>query len=237
MHHIVPVDEIPPDVPLLKGIEGPARERVLACLQATYIAYDAGELVREANIAQNYAAYLVRGKADGYVYDEEGNRSILHLFVSGQVISYGKVFGSSSWSSFDVVAREECRIILFNTDHVPVNCEQCQRYVAQVERNLAQAVADLDAEIMTTLNIRLRRTMRGKVLAFLEYEARRRGTNEFDIAFNRQELADYLCVDRAALSRELASLRDEGQFDFERNHFVVHLKPKLRKGAPGARQP
>ena len=79
--------------------------------------------------------------------------------------------------------------------------------------------------------------MRGKVLAFLEYEARCRGTNEFDIAFNRQELADYLCVDRAALSRELASLRDEGQFDFERNHFVVHLKPKLRKGAPGTRQP
>lgn len=231
MRRMLPVDQIPHDIPLFKGIEDQVRGRVLECLQASYISYDAGEFIREANADQNRTAYLVAGRADGYVYDEEGNRSILHLFVPGQVVSYGRVFGSSSWSSFDVLAREECRIVLFGTDCLPMACDHCQKYAALVERNLAQAVADLDAELMTTLNIRLRRTMRGKILAFLEYEAKRQGSNSFDIAFNRQELADYLCVDRAALSRELGNLRDEGQFDFERNHFDLHLKPKLRKRA------
>ncbi len=226
MRHILPVEEIPPDLPLLKGIEDGVRPRVLSCLQATYIAYDEGELIREANAPQNHAAYLVAGCADGYVYDEEGNKSILHLFVPGQVVSYGRVFGSPSWSSFDVVAREDCRLILFNTDHLPIRCEHCQKYVSLVERNLAQSVAELDAELMMTLNIRLRRTMRGKVLAYLEYESQRQGSSSIDIAFNRQELADYLCVDRAALSRELGNLRDEGHFEFERNHFDLHIKPK-----------
>lgn len=110
-----------------------------------------------------------------------------------------------------------------------MRCEHCQVYVAQVERNLAQAVAELDAEIMTTLNIRLRRSMRGKVLAYLEYEADRQGSDSFDIPFTRQELADYLRGDRAALSRELGVLRDEGQFEFTRNHFGLHLKPKFKR--------
>lgn len=231
MRRMLPVDQIPPDISLFKGIDDHVRGRVLECLQASYVSYDTGEFIREANAAQNHTAYLVAGRADGYVYDEEGNRSILHLFVPGQVVSYGRVFGASSWSSFDVVAREECRLVLFNTDRLPLDCDRCQEYVALVERNLAQAVSDLDAELMTTLNIRLRRSMRGKILAFLEYEAQRQGSNSIDIAFNRQELADYLCVDRAALSRELGNLRDEGQFEFDRNHFDLHIKPKLRKRA------
>lgn len=231
MRRIVPLDEIPPDDPLFEGVEPPERGRVLACLRAVCVAYDAGDPVREADAVPGRVAYLARGKANGCVYDEQGNRSILHLFVPGQVVSYGRSFGPSSRTSLDVVAREECRIALLDVDRGHAG-EDCRRRVAQVERNLARAVADLDAELMATLDIRLRRTMRGKVLAFLEYEARRRGTNEFDIAFNRQELADYLCVDRAALSRELAGLRDEGQFDFERNHFVLHIKPKLHRGAP-----
>lgn len=229
MRHILPTGDIPSDIALLEGVAEHARERVLSCLRATYIAYEEGEFILEANAPQSRAALLVEGKADGYVYDEEGNRSILHMFVPGQVVSYGRVFGTPSWSSFDVVAREECRIVLFDTMLPATACSCCREHVTVVERNLARAIADLDAEILATLNIRLRRTMRGKVLAYLEYEARRQGSNSIDIAFNRQELADYLCVDRAALSRELSSLRDEGQFDFERNHFVLHLKPKLRK--------
>ena len=229
MRRVLPIEQLPADIPLLEGIEGRVRERVLSCLHASYVAYDIGELIREANVKQTSAAYLVSGKALGHMVDEDGNTSIVHLFEPNQVLSYGNVFGSQFHSSFDIVAREDCGVVVFDTDHLPIRCDHCRTYVAQVEHNLAQAVADLDAELMETLNIRLRRTIRGKILAYLEYEARRHNATSFDISFNRQELADYLCVDRAALSRELGVLRDEGQFTFNRNHFELNLKPRATR--------
>ena len=87
--------------------------------------------------------------------------------------------------------------------------------------NLARSVAALSSELMATLDIRLRRTIRGKVMAYLNHEAKRLGTRRFTVPYNRQELADYLCVDRSALSRELSSLHEDGAIDFYRNNFVL----------------
>ena len=64
------------------------------------------------------------------------------------------------------------------------------------------------------------------MLAYLEHEARRQGSSSVVVPLTRQELADYLSIDRATLSRELRTLADEGHFEVDRNHFDLHLKPK-----------
>lgn len=64
--------------------KGGTRRHALKCLQATYASYDEGDFIQETNTAQNQAAYLVSGRADGHVYDEEGNKSILHQFIPGR---------------------------------------------------------------------------------------------------------------------------------------------------------
>ena len=71
------------------------------------------------------------------------------------------------------------------------------------------------------------KSIRGKVLAYLSNEAERTGTREFDIPFNRQQLADYLNLDRSALSKELCRMRDEGLLTFRKNHFVLRQLPEL----------
>ena len=73
------------------------------------------------------------------------------------------------------------------------------------------------------------RTTRAKLMSYLSAEAQRRGSYEFDIPFSRQQLADYLSVERSGLSLELGRMRDEGLLDFHKNHFVLK--------APGAGQP
>ena len=221
MRHILTVGDIPLDTPLLEGIDEADRARTLAMLRARYIAYDAGDLIRDSDPERRCAAYLVEGYADGYVYDENGNRSILHLFCPGQVISCGKTLGDQPVPTYDVVAREECRVLTFTTDYVPITPGRGRAWTEAIKDNLARSVAALSSELMATLDIRLRRTIRGKVMAYLNHEAKRLGTRRFTVPYNRQELADYLCVDRSALSRELSSLHEDGAIDFYRNNFVL----------------
>lgn len=67
-----------------------------------------------------------------------------------------------------------------------------------------------------------KRTTREKLLSYLSAQATKSGKNEFDIPFDRQQLADYLCVDRSAMSAQLCALRDDGILKFRKNHFVLN---------------
>ena len=71
------------------------------------------------------------------------------------------------------------------------------------------------------------KTVRGRLLTYLSGQAVQAGGMEFDLPFNRQQLADYLNLDRSALSKELCRMRDEGLLTFRKNHFVLRQLPEL----------
>ena len=65
------------------------------------------------------------------------------------------------------------------------------------------------------------KSIRGKLIAYLHTRSQTAGSTEFDIPFNRQQLADYLGVDRSALSAVISSLSKEGVFEVKRSHFKL----------------
>ena len=67
----------------------------------------------------------------------------------------------------------------------------------------------------------VKRTTRDKLMSYLSSQSALNGKNEFDIPFNRQELADFLSVDRSAMSNELSKLQKEGMIEFKKNHFIL----------------
>ena len=67
------------------------------------------------------------------------------------------------------------------------------------------------------------RTTRSKIMSYLSAEAQRLGTYEFDIPFSRQQLADYLGVERSGLSTELGKMKKDGLLDCYKNHFVLKV--------------
>lgn len=219
MRRMLPIEDVPASTPLLRGLSADERARALDMLRACYIAFDAGDPIRRSDSERRCAAYLAEGLAEAFVIDDGGSRSILHLFVPGQLLANGKVFGDLPLPLFELVAREPCRVVIVSADHLPA--EGRPACVDKVKDNLARSVAALDAELMATLYIRMRRTVRGKVMAYLDRAAARLGRRSVDVVLNRQELADYLCVDRASLSRELGAMRDEGLLRFERSHFEL----------------
>ena len=78
------------------------------------------------------------------------------------------------------------------------------------------------------------RTTRAKLMSYFSAEAQRRGGYEFDIPFSRQQLADYLGVERSGLSLELGKMRDEGLLDFHKSHFLLKA-PETDSPFPSAR--
>ena len=89
-------------------------------------------------------------------------------------------------------------------------------------RNLLQVMALKNLNLTRKISHITPRSIRERMLAYLSNEAVRQGTMDFRIPFNRQQLADYLSVDRSALSAELSKMKREGLLDYQKNHFVLH---------------
>ena len=90
--------------------------------------------------------------------------------------------------------------------------------------NLLKILANRNQQLVTKFSHISKRSTREKLLSYLYLQSRLQGSNTFTIPFNRQELADYLFVERSAMSHELSKLRDEGLLDYHRSSFKLFFK-------------
>lgn len=118
-------------------------------------------------------------------------------------------------------------VMFLNVQKVLDTCPSSCAFHSRMIRNLLIALADKNLLFNEKLTHMAQRTTREKLLSFLSAQSIRQGSPEFDIPFNRQQLADYLSVDRSAMSHELGKLRDEGVLRFDRNHFTLFKRPGL----------
>jgi CRP-like cAMP-binding protein len=76
-------------------------------------------------------------------------------------------------------------------------------------------------ELMKKINHITKRSTREKLLSYLSAEAKKQGSKSFLIPFDRQQLADYLCVERSAMSSELSKMRSEGLLEYQKSFFTL----------------
>ena len=121
----------------------------------------------------------------------------------------------------NVVAAEPAQILFLNVGRVLHACSNaCGHHTALIHNLLtlsAQKNLNLSRKIFHTSP----KTIRGRLLSYLSYQSMRSGSSTFTIPFNRQQLADYLNVDRSALSNELSKMQRDGLIQVERNHFTL----------------
>ena len=87
--------------------------------------------------------------------------------------------------------------------------------------NIVSILADNNTKLIEKTEILCKKTLKGKILAYLEQEAINQGSRKVVVPFNRTDMANYLDADRSALTRELSRMRDEGLIDFEKNVFEL----------------
>jgi len=214
-------------IPILKrtqmfsGVDEGEIESMLTCLGARLGKFSKGEFVVQQGERIEDIMVLVEGKLHIQNDDYWGNRSILGQLAPGDMFAEAYVAPESGTLLNDVVALENSTVIFFNVRRVLTTCSTACKFHAAIIRNMFFAISEKNRKLVQKLGHMTKRTTREKLISYLSEEAKKQNSTRFSIPFNRQQLADYLSVDRSAMSNELCKMRSAGMIEFEKNHFKL----------------
>lgn len=214
-------------VPVLKraqlfaGVGDDEITSMLSCLDARLHTYKKGEYVLRQGEHLNDIIILVSGNLHIRNDDYWGNRNILGHIDVGEMFGEAYVAPESGALLNDVVAIEDSAVIFFDVKRIITTCSSACRFHAMVVQNMFFAISEKNKKLVQKLVHMSKRSTREKLISYLSEEAKRHNSPNFTIPFNRQQLADFLSVDRSAMSNELCKMRDEGLIKFEKNQFKL----------------
>ena len=194
---------------------------VLDCLSAVEKKYKKGECILMAGNTTEYMGLLLSGKAIVIREDYWGGQSVMSAILPGHTFAESYACTPGSVLNVSVYAEASCTVLFLNVRKMLTTCPStCSRH-SQMIRNLLSDLAEKNLKLGEKSTHMSKRTTREKILSYLSSEMNRQKSLEFDIPFTRQQLADYLAVDRSGLSTELGKMRDEGMLDFNKSHFIL----------------
>lgn len=209
------------ECPLFYNIEDDDLLRMLSCLGARVETFDKKyTIIAEGNPAK-FIGIVLSGSAQIMQVDYFGNRSIMGHVEPSEL--FGEAFACAEVPAIPitVVANEPCEIMLIDCSHILHTCSNNCGFHQQMIFNLMKNLATKNIMFHQKIEITSKRTTREKLIAYLMFYAKRAQSNSFDIPFDRQELADYLEVDRSGLSAEISKLKKEGVLHSNKKHFEL----------------
>ena len=206
---------------LFAGIDREDLPGMLGCLGATTAAVKKGGSVFSEGDPAKYVGIVLEGTVQIVQDDYYGNRSILAQAGPGEL--FGESFACAGVPALPVsiIATEDSTVLRIDCCRITRSCSNACEFHNQLILNLLQVVAAKNLTFHKKLEITAKRTTREKLMAYLLWQAKVQNTDSFTIPFDRQGLADYLGVERSAMSAELSKLRRDGIIDFDRSRFEL----------------
>ena len=191
---------------LFSGVSDTEISAMLNCLQAKLLTFQKGDYVfREGERIDNITV-LVKGKLLVQHDDFWGNRNIVNVIRVGEMFGEAYVAPESGSLLNDVIAEEDSAVIFFDVRRILTVCSTACRFHSMVIQNLFFAISEKNRKLVQKIGHMSKRSTRAKLLSYLSEEAKRQNSSHFTIPFTRQQLADFLCVDRSAMSNELCKI-------------------------------
>lgn len=163
---------------------------------------------------------IIFGEINIIKEDFWGNRNILNKFREGEI--FGEVFALSKASSNIMVeASQDCKILFLDLKNFSIENKKNSEEITKFLSNIFKISLKKNILFTEKLEHISKKSIREKIISYLSTEAQKNKTNSFLIKFDRQELADYLFVERSALSRELSSMKKDRLIDYKKNHFTL----------------
>ena len=211
-------------MPLFQGIAKAELGQLITCLSGGERKYEKGQIIFMAGDTPKHLGVVLEGNVRVFREDLLGNRTILGEFGPGDL--FGETFALARAEAFPVTvaATQPSQVLLIEGWRVTGTCPHCCGFHNRLIENMMAILARKNLLLTEKMEIMAKRTTRDKLLYYLSAQSQRTGNLTFLIPFNRQELADYLCVDRSAMSSELGKLQKEGILTFERNSFTLRRR-------------
>lgn len=211
--------------PLFAGIEEKDLDTLLDCLSVTQRSFQKEECIFHTGECTESIGLVISGQVLIVSEDFWGNRAIIGAAGPGELFGEAYACTPGAELSVSAVAGSDCVISLLNVGRLLTTCQHACIFHTRLIRNLLSVLAGKNLMLTQKMSHMSKKTTREKLLSYLSAQSIKKGNAEFDIPFNRQQLADYLSVDRSAMSGELCRMRDEGLLTFDRSHF--HLLQQL----------
>lgn len=207
---------------LFQNIAEPDLKPLLSCLAARAFRYGKGQSIWSAGDHADSFGIVLSGQVQVVQDDFYGNRSILAQIGPGHLFGESYAFAEVKALPVSVLATADCEVLFVDYRRLAFPCAMACGYHGQLIKNMLNIVAKKNIALTQKIEMTAKRTTREKLLAYLSLEAHKAGGRRFSIPFNRQELADYLAVDRSAMSAELSRLRQEHILDCHKNQFELY---------------
>ena len=207
--------------PLFDGIDLKDLSSMLTCLGARVSNYQKNQVIFREGEAANYVGIVLSGAVQIVREDFYGNRSIVARIESSEL--FGESFACAGVAALPVsaAAAEDSRIMLIDCRRLTVSCTSACSFHSRMILNLLQVVAAKNLIFNQKIEITSHRTTREKLMAYLLMQAKQNKSSSFTIPYDRQALADYLCVDRSAMAVEIGKLRKDGIIACEKSRFEL----------------
>ncbi|MCI2046848.1 MAG: Crp/Fnr family transcriptional regulator [Faecalibacterium sp.] len=209
------------DTMLFHGTTEKEAEAMLACLGSYTKRYEKGELIYRCGETAEALGLVLSGSVLIESDDLWGNNSLLGRVKAGQIFAETYACIPGEPMLVNVSACEKTEILFLNTSRLFAACENACAYHSRLIQNLAQIFAQKNLGLSRRILHTSAKTIRGRLLSYLSEQAKITGHCQFTIPFNRQQLADYLSVDRSALSNELSKMQREGVISYHKNSFAL----------------
>ena len=206
---------------LFKGIEEENRLAMLHCTGYRLVQYQKGQVISLEQEQIRHIGVVLSGAVDMVLEDLWGGTTLLVRQTEGE--TFGETFacGDDNRALATYVAAEDSRVVFIPFHKVMHTCNHSCQFHHRLVENMVRIIADKNRELLRKVDVVSRKSLREKILAYLSIQSKIQQSRYIEIPLGRVELAQYLCVDRSALTRELEKMRSDGLIDFHRNTFKI----------------
>ena len=205
--------------PLFRNIQPDNLSVLLSCVGYHIAMYRKGEIIAFEEAHIKHIGIILSGIVDMVKEDLWGNKTMLLRMKKNELFGETFACGSDNISLVTFQVTEDAEILFLPFERVMHSCTMACQFHHQLIENMVRIIADKNRDLMRKAEVVSKRTIREKLLAYLSIQAQTQQTRYFEIPLGRVELAEYLCVDRSALTRELAKMKEDGLIDYDKNCF------------------
>ena len=210
-------------LPLFNGIDVSDCMLLFDCLGCRIRRYKKDEHIRLDRDLESTVGSVLEGGVRTYMEDVWGNCTLVSYMVKGDIFGENLAFSENEQEkqSLSFLSASPTLVLFIPANRILHPCKNSCRFHHQLTQNMYSLISEKNLSLMEKIYVTSRNSVREKILTYLSLESRRNRSTTFCIPLRRTEMAEYLCINRSAMSRELSALKKEGIIDYSKDIFTI----------------
>lgn len=206
---------------LFKGFRGSEVQQALGCLQGSIKDFGRKDFIFKQEEYLEAAGIILEGNVLLCKENSSGTRFIFSELADGEIIGETALRQEQEPSGYEAIAGSACRILFIRMNNIIRPGHTTCHLRGRIIENMLALLLENNRSMYQKLDLVSHKSLRERIIHYLSIQARKNNSPAFEIPFSRSDLADYLTVDRSALSRELQRMAQDGLIRFTRNQFEL----------------